>query len=209
MHVDTQHLRWAASAVVLALVALIVLRWGQSTQTDDAALLITADHAHTSIASPSNVVAPRASPRASPEMVVVDVIGAVQAPGVYTLPLGARTVAAVEAAGGLAPTADRERINLAAPVQDGAQVRVPDVGDAADTASAALPGGEAAALININTADAGALEALPGVGPATAAAIVQYRDEHGPFTSIDELENVPRLGAATIDKFRDQITVGP
>jgi competence protein ComEA len=72
-----------------------------------------------------------------------------------------------------------------------------------------MSGGEAASLVNINIADAGALEALPGVGPATAAAIVQYRDEHGPFTSIDDLENVPRLGIATIDKFRAQLTVGP
>jgi len=209
MHVNKQHFRWAASAVVLALVALIVLRWWQPTQTDNAALLITGNDVPTTVASPSIVAAPQASPSASPEMVVVDVIGAVQAPGVYALPVGARTIAAVEAAGGLAPTADRERINLAAPVQDGAQVRVPDVGDNADAPSAALPGGEAASLININTADAGVLEALPGVGPATAAAIVQYRDEHGPFSSIDDLENVPRLGPATVDKFRDQGTLGP
>jgi competence protein ComEA len=61
----------------------------------------------------------------------------------------------------------------------------------------------------LNTANDSALEALPGVGPATAAAIVHYRNEHGPFTSIDDLENVPRLGTATIDKFRDQITISP
>lgn len=214
MHANKQHLRWAASAVVLALVALIVLRSWQPKQTDAAALLITGDDAPATAASPSVSATPHVSPSASPPsasppVLVVDVIGAVRAPGVYALPLGARVVAAVEAAGGLAPTADRERINLAAPVQDGAQVRVPDVGDDADAASAALSSGESASVININTADAGALEALPGVGPATAAAIVQYRDEHGPFMSLDDLENVPRLGSATIDKFRDQITVGP
>jgi competence protein ComEA len=119
---NKQHLRWAASAVVLALVALIVLRSWQSTQTDNAALLITGDNASTPAGLPSIAAAPRSLPSASPQMIVVDVIGAVQAPGVYILPLGARAVAAVEAAGGLAPTADRERINLAAPVQDGAQV---------------------------------------------------------------------------------------
>jgi competence protein ComEA len=114
----------------------------------------------------------------------------------------------VDAAGGLAPTADREQINMAAPVHDGEQVRVPNIGDQTNTTSD-TPASEESSLVNINTADAAALEALPGVDPATAAAIVQYREDNGPFTSIDELENVPRLGASTIDKFRDQVTVAP
>lgn len=201
-----QPVRWVASAVVLVLVALIVLRSWQPQRGDDAAAFINTD-----VIVPTSAAMPSASAAiasASPATIMVDVIGAVQQPGVYSLPEGARVTAAVDAAGGLAPTADREQINLAAPVRDGEQVRVPNIADQVDTTSNA-PAQAGSSLVNINTADAAALEALNGVGPATAQAIVQYREENGSFTAIDELENVPRLGAATIDKFRAQITVGP
>lgn len=203
-----QPVRWAASAVVLVLVALIVLQPWRTTHTnDDAATLITTPAALPTASPPRTTPA---SASASPAMIMVDVIGAVMQPGMYALPEGARVAAAVNAAGGLAPTADREQMNLAAVVHDGEQVRVPKVGDAAGAhATNAASAGTHAALVNINTADAAALEALPGVGPATAKAIVQYRDANGPFTSLDELANVPRLGTATIDKFRDQITIAP
>jgi competence protein ComEA len=199
--------RWAASALAIVLVALIVLRpWQTAQGGDDAAALINSVAvAPTSAALPSASVA---LPSASAAMVVVDVIGAVQQPGVYSLPDGARVAAAIEAAGGLAPTADREQVNLAAPVRDGEQVRVPDIGDQTD-ATMDAPAGEGSALVDINTADAAALEALAGVGPATAQKIIAYREANGPFASIEDLDNVSGLGASTIDKFRDQVTVAP
>ncbi len=199
-------MRWAASAVALVLVALIVLHTWQPQGSDDAAALVNiAAVAPTSAATPGAFVA---MPSASAATIVVDVIGAVQQPGVYSLPDGARVAAAVDAAGGLAPTADREHINLAAPVHDGEQVRVPDIGDRTNTTSGG-PAAPGPALVNINTADATALEALDGVGPATAQKIIAYREANGPFASIEDLDNVSGLGASTIDKFRDQVTVAP
>jgi competence protein ComEA len=186
----------------------------QPPATNDAAILINgASHVNRASQAPVQLSATSDVPPPTRDRIAVDVIGAVQQPGVYYVPKTARIADAVEAAGGLAPNADRERINLAATVKDGEQIRVPQVGavaeaDAPAGAVAVQPAGTAG-LININTADAHKLEELPGIGPATAQAIIAYREANGPFKHIDELENVPRVGASTIDKFRDQVTVGP
>jgi competence protein ComEA len=142
---------------------------------------------------------------------VVHVAGAVAAPGVHTLPGGARVADAIEAAGGLASGADSARINLAAPLLDGARVYVPAVGEdpppvavggALDGAATAAPG-----LVDLNTADATALEALPGIGPATAAAILEHRSKVGSFSSVDQLLDVPGIGEAKLEALRDLVAV--
>jgi competence protein ComEA len=138
----------------------------------------------------------------------VYVTGAVKAPGVVRVDAGARVEDAVAAAGGTNVEADLLRCNMAALLRDGQHIHVPAVGEA-------VPGSifegesEEEQIININSATADELTALPGVGEATAAKIVAYRSEHGPFTSIEEIMEVPGIGKGKFDGFAGRITVGP
>lgn len=148
--------------------------------------------------------------------VVVDVRGAVEAPGVYELPPGARLQDAIVAAGGLSPGADLSTINLARRVRDEEVVVVldtPDPGDASGTAVVdGLDGsgsGDIPVRMNINTATVSELDLLPGVGEVIAERIVSFREENGPFRSVDDLIHVEGVSDRTIDGFRDQVTVGP
>ena len=145
--------------------------------------------------------------------VFVDVTGHVRRPGVYEFPSGARVIDAIEEAGGPRENAVLSALNLAAVLTDGQQIVVPGPRDDVAAGSVAgVPGASAApgatgALININTADATALEALPGVGEVTAAAIVQHRTENGPFATVDQLEDVSGIGPATLEEIRPHATV--
>ena len=142
----------------------------------------------------------------SPEIIVlVDVAGWVRHPGVYEFTEGARVIDAIDAAGGARPGAVLEALNLAAPLVDGTQVLVSREGE---TAAPPVPGGAVAGgLINVNTATATELEELPGVGEVIAQAIVDYRTENGPFTSVDQLLDVSGIGDATLEDIRDLVTV--
>lgn len=135
--------------------------------------------------------------------VVVHVAGAVARAGVVILDDGARVVDAVRAVGGVTPDADLARVNLAAPVRDGDAVVVPRIGDVV----LAVPSGRRDGPVALNSADADELESLPGVGPATAAAIIVERTDGGPFLDVDDLERVPGIGAATVDRLRPYVTV--
>ncbi len=137
---------------------------------------------------------------------VVHVAGAVASPGVRRLPPGSRVIDAVEAAGGLRADADTDRVNLAAELVDGTQVYVPAVGEPVPP-GASGSSGEASGPIDLNTADATALETLPGVGPATAAAIIDHRERNGPFTSVDGLLDVRGIGEAKLAQIRDLVRV--
>jgi competence protein ComEA len=149
----------------------------------------------------------------------VHVAGAVRVSGLYRLPPGARVADAVDAAGGLLADAAADRINLAALVADGEQVYVPRTGEperpaVAGGASPAGGGGNApgratadpAALLDVNTATPEQLEALPGIGPSIAAAIVRHRDGIGPFSTVDDLADVPGIGPAKLDAIRELVT---
>jgi competence protein ComEA len=152
--------------------------------------------------------------------IVVDVVGAVRMPGVVTLPAEARVVDAIRAAGGVTPGADLVRLNLAAKVADGARVAVPLVGEPppALDPNAVTGGGDPGSsgfatdagigdLIDVNTASAEELEALPGIGPTLAAAIVDERERNGPFDSVDDLNRVPGIGDGRLGQIRDLVTV--
>ena len=143
------------------------------------------------------------------EYVVVHVAGAVSLPGVYQLLPGSRVIDAVQAAGGLAADANPDAVNLAALVSDGERVYVPAVGESL-TPVVTAPGGAPAEVwpININSADATRLEDLPGVGPATAALIISYRDQHGPFASVEQLADVRGIGPAKLDAIRSLVASG-
>lgn len=162
------------------------------------------------IAAPAPTDAPPdpATPSAA-ATVIVDVAGAVRRPGVYELSAGERVIDAIELAGGPTTKGDTSALNLAAPLVDGSQILVPVAsggasgGGSAPVAGGAAPGG----LVNINTADAATLETLNGIGEVLAAAIIAYRDEHGPFPSVDALEGVSGIGPATLEELRSQVTV--
>jgi len=130
--------------------------------------------------------------------VVVDVAGAVARPRLYHLAAGTRIADAVAAAGGATAKADTTLVNLAAPLADGEQVLVPARG------SAGVGGGapSATAPLDLNTATPEQLDALPGVGPTTAQRIVDYRQAHGPFRSVDDLEAVPGIGPSKLAQLK-------
>lgn len=150
--------------------------------------------------------------------IVVHVAGEVHKPGVYTLPNSARMIDAVTAAGGATARADLEVINLATPLVDSSQIYVPAKGVAArPTVVRPLPGvnGVASAtnspsangVVNINRASVTELDALPGVGPSTAQAIVDYRSANGPFGSVEDLLNVKGIGPAKFEAMRKLVGV--
>ena len=142
--------------------------------------------------------------------IVVHVAGSVQAPGVYRLRLGDRVVDAVTAAGGALPRAATDAVNLAAPVTDGERVYVPAIGEVVTATAVATSGsvvaGTTTAVVDVNTATADQLDALPGIGPSTAAAIVARRDEIGRFVGYDDLLSVPGIGPAKVDALRGLIS---
>jgi competence protein ComEA len=144
---------------------------------------------------------------ATPSTVTVDVAGKVRRPGIAVLDAGARVVDALEAAGGVRAGADVAGLNLARVLVDGEQilVGVPAPGGAAATVPAS--GAPPAALVDLNTADEVQLEALPEVGPVTAASILAWRDAHGGFTSVDELLEIDGIGEATLAKIAPHVTV--
>lgn len=148
--------------------------------------------------------------------VCVHVVGAVAHPGVYVLKGGSRGIDAVGAAGGLTRDASQDGVNLAARLEDGEQLVVPlkgadgAAGRPGGSTSARSPGGAAAGkaqAVDINAADAAALDALPGVGPSTAAKIVADREANGRFATVDDLGRVPGIGPKKLEQLRDLVRV--
>lgn len=161
------------------------------------------------LAEPSPPIpAPGGSPSVPAEPVLVDVAGWVRRPGVYEFDPEARVVDAIEAAGGARPGALLQSLNLAAPLVDGTQVYVPKEGEVPPApAPGSVSGGTSGALINVNTATAADLEALPGIGEVIAQAIVDHRTENGAFTSVDQLLDVSGIGDVTLEEIRELVTV--
>ena len=137
-------------------------------------------------------------------LLVVHVVGEVATPGVYNMPAGSRIDDALRAAGGATPEGDLERVNLAARVADGQQIRVPRKGDNRTPTGS---GGITPARININAATVAELETLRGVGTVTAQRIVAYREQHGPFLSVEELREARLVSAAAFEEIKDLVTV--
>ncbi|HLF27474.1 MAG TPA: helix-hairpin-helix domain-containing protein [Anaerolineae bacterium] len=166
-------------------------------------------------ASPGIIVTLRPTPAETPTPIPVSAIlvyvsGAVKHPDVYSLSIGSIVKDAMNAAGGPAVDADLDRINLAAALSDGMQVHFPHLGEVvpapgASSGESALPG----APIDINTATLEQLDALPGIGPAIAQRIIDYRQANGPFTALDQIKEVKGIGDALFEKIKDLITVGP
>lgn len=132
---------------------------------------------------------------------VVDVAGAVRRPGLYHLARGTRIADAIALAGGVTRRADRDAVNLAAPVADGEQIVVPARG-AGTTGASSGAGPSPTAPLDLNTATLEQLDALPGIGPTTAQKILDYRQAHGSFHSVAELDAVPGIGQGRLEQLK-------
>ena len=149
----------------------------------------------------------RLIPPPTPAPLRVHISGAVNHPGVYSLPQGSIVQQAIEAAGGSLAEADLERINLAESLEDGQQIHVPSQTQAPTDPRTTSPSPPTAGLVNINTATAPELELLPGIGPSLAQGIVAYREAHGLFREIEDLLDVPGIGPAKLEQIRGLVTV--
>jgi competence protein ComEA len=179
----------AAPAIALLAIA-VVAGWWWGQRAPEPAPGTAASHDHPSSSTAANTL-------------TVHVAGWVQRPGLVELPEGSRVADAVAAAGGLLPSANAESVNLAAEVGDGEQIVVPGPYHAAASGSAAVDDGK----VHLNRATAAELEALPGVGPVLAERIVAYRDEKGPFGTLEDLLDVPGIGEAKLSSFRDLLAI--
>ncbi len=156
-------------------------------------------------------------PPPTPSPLMVQVVGSVQHPGTYQLPKGSRVESAIQASGGFTDNANPEAINLAQLLQDGERVYVPSI----DQTTSVDPSKEIAIStdnpaetgspqnqINLNTASQAELEELPSIGPSKAKSIIQFRNEHGAFTSIEQLLDVQGIGPVLFDQIKNLVTIG-
>ena len=146
-----------------------------------------------------------------PAEIYVHICGAVNNPGVYALNEGGRIMDCVVAAGGFDSDAASDAVNLAAAASDGERIYIPTY-EELQTGQVEVSGTLAAAedtdrLININTAGEDKLTSINGIGPSRAQAIIEYRESHGAFKSIEDITQVSGIGDSTLEKIRDQITV--
>lgn len=225
-----RHPTWDPARILLgmtAVVAVAALCWVRfgSTPQSPAVLHAASESAVTLPTSLALAVSSNPDPTTSapPTEVVVDVAGAVRQPGVVHVRWGGRVIDAITLAGGASPDADLARVNRARPLVDGDRVYVPRRGEddlpdmidgpgAASTATEGAPGTATAVTpgagpVDLNTADAAQLESLPGIGPATAQAIIEHRTSIGRFTDVEELLDVRGIGDAKFARLRDLVTV--
>jgi competence protein ComEA len=211
----------------LAIIALVAGAWWVrvSMSEPSAALAKSTSSTTTRVTEHTEHTDSEASPRPASTttagVVVVDVVGAVRHAGVVSLPTTARVVDAVNAAGGALPAADLDRINLAAHLVDGMRIAVPRRGVATDPAGpSADPGASggstgtasggaptAAAPLDLNTATELQIEALPGIGPSLAQAIIAEREKEGGFHTVDDLRRVRGIGDVRFAQLRPLVTV--
>lgn len=216
---------YAALAIAVLLIGARFLRHGSGGASDAGAPPPAAFATTTGTApaggAPDGLSGAGAAGASDGATLVVDVEGAVRRPGVYRLAPGARTDDAIRRAGGLTRRADRAGVNLAARVVDGGQVVVPERGAGGGGSGAGSAAGSAVGVgggdsaggggsggplsLDLNTATEQQLEQLDGVGPALAAKIVAYREQHGGIASVDDLDNVSGIGPAKLAAIRAQL----
>jgi competence protein ComEA len=208
----------AISALIAVVVVAFLVLSGPRPSTlvlDGSAARTTVNDAETASPAPDTALVAGTG-------LVIDVTGAVLHPGVYHLPAGARVADAIAAAGGFGPRVDAaaaQALNLAAPLTDGLQVRVPSRDDAAgpktqsDGNGAGASGGSqgngasAGARVDLNTATSAELDGLPGIGPVTAGKIIASREQR-PFTAVEDLQTRKLVGSSTFAKLAGLVTVG-
>ncbi|RZU65450.1 competence protein ComEA [Microterricola gilva] len=168
------------------------------------------------LAGPERATGPPATPDAAEggARIYVHVLGAVGSAGLYELADGSRVIDVIAAAGGFADDADPAGVNLARPLADGEQLRVPRAGEVpvappqlGGTDSGAGTGGAASGPVSLNSATLAELETLPRIGPALAQRILDWREANGGFSTIDDLRNVTGIGQKTFDGLKDHVTL--
>ncbi len=185
------------SAVVVLLVAaaMVLLLWWPTSAPDPSRLpFVTAPPASE----------PSATPTAPPDL-VVHVAGAVARPGLYVLPEGQRVADALAVAGGVLDGGRADLLNLAARLRDGTRIWVPSADEPLDPGVG--DGSDVPGPVDVNRADVDELQALPGVGPSLAAAIVRHRDRMGRFSAVEDLLAVPGIGPSTLAGFLDRVVL--
>jgi len=200
----------AALAVVVVLGAVYLMRMGGDSALPERTVLnpVLATDLPPAEQEEQSVV--MAEELAEPVEIVVHIEGAVNNPGVYAVSEGSRVNDLLILAGGATDEADLSRVNLAAFLQDAQQIIIPIYGEEfvqLEQTTATGQGSGGSGLVNINTADAAQLTTLPGVGAVIANNIIAHREANGPFATIEQLTNVPRIGAATLANLREFITV--
>lgn len=198
-------------AGAVAAVLVVAWTWWQRPQVQPVPASSASTPARgTAAASPAVVRRPPSSAvpaAASAAPLVVSVVGRVHRPGLVTLPPGARVADALTAAGGLLPGADAASVNLAALVTDGQQIAVGVPGASSDAGGQPASSGPSGGPVNLNTATAADFDALPGIGPVLAQRIVDYRQQQGPFTSVDQLDDVPGIGPSLFAQLRTRVVL--
>lgn len=171
------------------------------------------------LAGPEHSTGPPATPDAAEGgvRIYVHVLGAVGSAGLYELADGSRVIDVIAAAGGFADDADLAGVNLARPLADGEQLRVPRVGEVpvappvpaggTEAGAGAVADGTASGPVSLNSATLAELETLPRIGPALAQRILDWREANGGFTTIDDLRNVTGIGQKTFDGLKDHVTL--
>ncbi|MHB9112353.1 MAG: helix-hairpin-helix domain-containing protein [Thermoleophilia bacterium] len=200
-----QMIGWAVVGLIILLVGANYLRGQLDTPESDAGVALT-------VGNKEDRPAPRLK---------VHVVGAVVRPGLYELDANSRVADALEKAGGATPAADLAQINLAAKMADGQQLVIPEQGaavagstGAAGGATSSVPAGGSASgapgasqPVNLNAATLDQLTSLDGIGPKTAQKIIEYREAHGGFTSIEELLEVPGIGPAKFEQIKAHVVI--
>lgn len=186
--------------IPVVIIILLLMIGDKDTGDEDAKIIDTSEPIDPTDTVNSN----RTNQVEDTSTVVVDVKGEVNKPGVYELEVEDRVIYAIEVAGGFTKNADESQVNLAQKVQD---EMVISVADSESDYSSSLSGTETNEKLRINQASVEEIESLSGIGPAKAEAIVRYREENGPFTTIDDLLNVSGIGEKTIEVFQEEIQI--
>lgn len=192
--------------IILILLAIVITIFitNKSKVIDDPA----SDPVELTLATDDPIVESANEVEAAPEEFMIDVKGEVRQPGVYTVDVNARVIDVITIAGGFTDTADQNQVNLAQKIHDEMVVFIPKPGEIIEgIESIQMVEANQSEGIRLNSATKEEIQSLNGIGPSKAEAIVTYREENGPFKSVDELLNVSGIGEKTLEKFKDEIIV--
>jgi competence protein ComEA len=191
--------RWYALLLAVLIVAAVILFRNREMNEQEQDFILAAEQMMPEVSEQKKV---------QPKIIVVDIKGAVARPGVYEIKDAARVNEVVAMAGGFTKEADQTKVNLAAKVHDEMMIYVPARGETnIPSIDDSLIRSNDSNKIHINTASEEEILQLPGIGPAKAAAIIAYREEHGPFQKVEDLSNVTGIGEKTLEKIKEHIVV--